>query len=165
MTATRSLWLIRHGEAAGFSHSGRDEDRALHPAASSEADSMLPWLLNSGQPGLLLHSTARRTAETAALLADAWGLSADCVLPQRALYLATADTLLDTIQSLPTDLRSAAIVGHNPGISLLASDLASQRVSLATFGCALLSGPEDWLDWRAERVSLKALRQPDHPSG
>lgn len=148
--SANTLWLVRHGEALGYSDSGRDAERALSPLADRQAAEMLPWLQAQAMaaPTLLLHSAARRTTQTAARLADGWQLPADRVVAEQSLYLASAQHLAATVASLPNEFESVAVVGHNPGISQLASQLAN-RVDLAlpTFGCAVFTGEADWLAW------------------
>ena len=72
-------------------------------------------------PDLVLISTARRTMETAAAL-EPWP-DTPLIDSLDSLYLASADTLLHTLQEVPETVRSVLVVGHNPGLHELAMNL------------------------------------------
>ena len=72
------------------------------------------------EPELVLCSTARRTRETL----DGLGLRGT-VLVEHRLYGASADDLLERLRSLPAQLRSVMLVGHNPALQTLVLGLAA----------------------------------------
>ncbi len=73
-------------------------------------------------PDLVLVSSARRTLQTLAAL-EPWD-KPPAIEPLDALYLASADDILETIQGAAATVRSVMVVGHNPGLHDLALLLA-----------------------------------------
>ena len=64
-------------------------------------------------PTLVLCSPARRTADTLAAFTAALG-AAVAVRIEPSLYGATAGDVLDLVRSVPEDVASLMVVGHNP---------------------------------------------------
>ena len=107
-------WLIRHGKAEG----ARPDDlaRPLAKRGRSDAASMRAWMLAqhpNDVPQLWVASPARRTRETAELLAGG-----DVALEPR-LYGAWTGEFFAVMAATPLAIRSAAFVGHNPTVGSL----------------------------------------------
>lgn len=81
-------------------------------------------------PDLVLVSTAKRTLQTLEAL-EPWS-ETPLVEPMDSLYLATAATLLSSIQAVAETVRSVLLVGHNPGLHDLAIQLIGAHAM--TFG-------------------------------
>ena len=99
---------------------------------------MKPWLISMpGEPMWVFASPASRTLQTAELISGYFNSE---LIIDTNLYLATADTLIDRIQSTPEDIYNIAIVAHNPGVSGLVRLFSQkqQTQSLANLGgCSL----------------------------
>ena len=121
----RRLILMRHAKAAAGT--GRDIDRPLTRGGRDDAHFVGECLRLEGPiPDRVLCSTAMRCRET--WQAVAAGLAAGTapeldVAFEPDLYDATAAALLHAIQS-ESDAANVLVVAHNPGISLLALELA-----------------------------------------
>jgi len=76
------------------------------------------------QPDLLLSSPARRTQQTAEIIARKLDLAQRRVKAHEGLYLATIDDILALVRATGPKVQHLAIVGHNPGISEVARHLA-----------------------------------------
>ena len=75
------------------------------------------------QPALALVSTATRTRQTFALVDAALHVAEHHF--ERAIYGASAQTLIEVIRATPSSVEALLLVGHNPGmadLSLLLSD-------------------------------------------
>ena len=75
-------------------------------------------------PALVLCSSAARTRETLELITPALGPETVTRVLD-SLYLADADALLDHLRTVPADVQSTMVVGHNPGLQDLATSLAT----------------------------------------
>ena len=64
------------------------------------------------------------------------------------LYLADPESILSVLQNTPEDFRNVILVGHNPGISMLAGLLNSpaQTIELDTLGIVELTFTGQWQD-------------------
>lgn len=100
-----------------------DRDRPLAKRGKRDAPVIGRWLREHGYlPELVICSAARRTRQTWDLVAPELGGSPSVTFEPRA-YAASALTLLYLVRELPAGCRSALLIGHNPGVSELASSL------------------------------------------
>lgn len=112
------LLLIRHARAAS-SHHLPDAERPLTDEGRSEFDRVARDIVNRGAtPEFIFHSPARRTTETASILAAASGLPARAldIAPWLALGNGCQD-VLPRLAQLPAEV--TALVGHEPIMSSL----------------------------------------------
>jgi phosphohistidine phosphatase len=113
------LILMRHAEAQRAAASGDDRDRALSTRGQTDAVAMGRELAARGlRPDLALVSTSIRTRQTWELAHEAFG-DVD-VREQDALYNAGADTLRQAVEAVEDDAGCLLLLGHNPGVHLLA---------------------------------------------
>jgi phosphohistidine phosphatase len=125
----KRLTLIRHAKSSWKDAGIADFERTLNERGERDAPRMGRRIADAGKPPeLLLASPARRAARTAELIAERLGARAPRVEYERALYLATPDQLLDVIRGLDDDVRHAALVGHNPGLTELAEQLTGAEI-------------------------------------
>ena len=121
--------LIRHAKAeAGDSHS--DHDRPLTMRGEDDAwDMGFHMSMRNINPDAAIVSSAKRSRRTF----EVWEEKAMSGLKptfERALYLASYETLLEHIAVLDDSLESPLIIGHNPGLSKLASELTDTRIQM-----------------------------------
>jgi phosphohistidine phosphatase len=139
------LTLIRHANAEWKDASYEDFDRPLNKRGSSEAESIGKILLEHQlMPDLLLVSTARRTQQTAEIVARQLGLPARRVKAMEQLYLAREQVILALANATGPKVQHLALIGHNPGISELARSLAPEETQvgeLATAAACTLTFP------------------------
>lgn len=119
------LILMRHGKAERSAASGEDFDRALEPRGVHDAALIGEALRKAGlQPDLALVSAAQRTRQTwQAVSASFPQAKADF---RRDLYHASADRILQAIEQEAEGADTVMAVGHNPGMHILATELARQ---------------------------------------
>lgn len=117
-------------------------------------------------PDLLVTSPARRTRQTADALALAMGIPAYRMQDERRLYLAPAETILEHIRLTEPSVQHLMIVGHNPGLSDLASWLAGPgriTTGLSTGSAYILTfESESWSDV-APSVLVEVLCESPQP--
>jgi phosphohistidine phosphatase len=121
--ATRRLILLRHAKSDW--PDVPDRDRPLAKRGRRDAPRIGRWLHQHGyQPDVAVVSAAARTRQTWDLVAPELGGSPAVHFEPRA-YAASALTLLYLAQELPARYRTALLIGHNPGLSELATSLAA----------------------------------------
>ena len=76
-------------------------------------------------PDRILVSSAQRTQETYALLAPSFPKAAMVTVP--AIYEALPDQILDEIRKTPASIATLMVIGHNPGLELLAGMLLREE--------------------------------------
>lgn len=118
----QTLILMRHAKSAWNIPGQEDFDRALNGRGHKSAAAIGAWLAAKGHlPDLVLVSGARRTVETWERMAPYMPETAE-MESALALYLASADTLLNVLKNQTA--RSVMLIGHNPGIGEFASSFA-----------------------------------------
>ena len=119
----RTLVLLRHAKS-GYPAGVRDHDRPLAPRGEHEAVLAGRWLREEGPAlDLALVSTAERTRQTWGLVSAELDPSPERRLEPR-IYEAHARDLLDVVAGVEDAVQSVLLVGHNPGLEDLATDLA-----------------------------------------
>ena len=100
---------------------------------------------------LVLCSSALRTTETLQHMGRAFG-NAEIVV-EDGLYGASGDELLDRLRAVPEDADGVALIGHNPGVQDLATELAGDgedldrmRAKFPTGALAVLGFDGPWAD-------------------
>lgn len=125
--------LLRHAKSSWSDSELSDHDRPLNKRGLHDAPVMRERLYQqSNQPDRILCSSAKRTRETlgfflppefSAAELNIVSAPADCpdstVAVCENLYLASAGTLLDSIQQTHSSVKHLMIIAHNPGIEML----------------------------------------------
>ncbi len=112
------LIVMRHAKAEPFAetdHARPLTDRGLAAAAEAGAYLRDHDLL----PDHVLVSSALRTRQTWAALAESAGLDGLEACFDDALFTGSADVALETLQATPEDARTVLFVGHNPTAAYL----------------------------------------------
>jgi phosphohistidine phosphatase len=123
---SRRLILLRHAKSSWDDGDLDDVDRPLAERGEHDAPMMAERLLRlSPAPTTILTSPALRAKRTAQLVASVFGGAQDGVKTARALYLAAPDDMLTVIAREPPEPNQLIVVGHNPGITELANQLAA----------------------------------------
>lgn len=167
MTTDRHrLVLIRHAKAQE-PDDRRDHERELDPRGRADAAALGKWLKEHDiRPQETVCSTAVRTRETWAGVVDASSIGA-IVDHDRRIYNADSQELLEVLREVDTKVESVALVGHAPGIPMLAADLAdgqgeSEAVRALASGyptctAAVLDFEGAWADLSAGMATLQAV--------
>ena len=122
----RRLFLVRHAKAELAT--GRDDyARKLTERGRTDARRIAKALAaRHFLPDVLIHSGAARAKETAEILAAEWRTKVE-LEEDAGLYDANLATLLDCTRALGNAHKSVGLVGHNPGLGVLATALGLAR--------------------------------------
>jgi phosphohistidine phosphatase len=138
--------LVRHANAEWPQYVGPDFDRPLTPQGLADARSTAIAIRESGhKPGVLLTSPAKRTLQTAQIIASTLDLRDGAVVQAGELYNAGADILDAELRKAFLSADIVMLVAHNPGISELARMLTGDP-TFAAFRPAhwlYVAGPRD----------------------
>jgi phosphohistidine phosphatase len=120
----RRIYLLRHGKSSWSDPGQADRDRPLNARGRAAAERMGAWCAdNAAAPELILCSGAARARETLGLLLPHLK-SAARIEVEDGLYLAAAPELLARLRRVEDGVKSAMLIGHNPGLHELARLLA-----------------------------------------
>jgi phosphohistidine phosphatase len=144
----RRLTLMRHADAR-WKNASSDLERALSRRGTAAAELMARRLLELELlPDLVLVSPARRTQQTAEILARELSLVPRRVLREENLYLASCADLLSLVKRTGPRVAHLMLVAHNPGVSELMQHLLPGQDAadgLSTAGvCSIALECESW---------------------
>ena len=126
----RHLWLLRHAKSSWDDADLDDHDRPLAPRGERAAAAMASHLQVAGvRPQLVLCSSALRARRTLGIVLASLEVRID---PE--LYTFDAEVLLGRLRSVPDDVSSLLLVGHNPAVqelALLVADGGASRRRVA----------------------------------
>jgi phosphohistidine phosphatase len=162
------LWLIRHAKSEWKSAAVTDFERPLDARGERDGACMAAWLARQSDPASWIWSSdAVRASSTAGFVADGFISAGARVVEDHRLYDAGPERLLEVIRETPPQVTSAAVVAHNPGMTVLVNLLAGRNVTddLPTFGLARLEVPGPWAALAVGRGRLELLTGPRRLDG
>ena len=122
----KTLILMRHAKSAWDVTGTKDIDRPLNARGRKAAPRMGEWLkAQKYRPDVVLCSTAARARETLELVKLSLPGGA-AIEYQRGLYMAEPRDLLREIGKAPASAGTLLLIGHNPGLEILAGQLAGK---------------------------------------
>ncbi len=156
----RTLIILRHAHAAGSSDSGRDFDRPLTELGHEEALSQGRKLQKHvAQIDQVICSSSARTRETWSGVNESFGVDSDKVSFTDTVYEASAGELMRLLDQA-AEGSTILLVGHNPGVSQLASLLAGQTIGMSPGSFAVVTlGEHDAFELGC--ATLTAQASPD----
>ena len=154
----KRLTLMRHGDARWQDPGLSDLERPLNRRGTGAAEAMARRLLELALvPDLMLVSPARRTQQTAEIVARELSIPPRRVLREEALYLASAADLLKVVQGCGPRVAHLLVVAHNPGVSELVHLLVPGKRAGDGLGtaaiCSISFASGQWSAIAAEAVS------------
>jgi len=114
---TRTLYLLRHAKSdrSGPDAALKDHPRPLSRRGRKDAERIAArFAADALTVDRVYCSTAKRTRETFDLVRK--GLDNPPASFRDALYLAPAEDLIAFVQAIPDTVKSAMLIGHNPGL-------------------------------------------------
>lgn len=166
----KQLTVLRHAKSNWDDPALEDFNRPLNERGWKAARRMGREMKQRGMRfDLVLASTAARVRETIDGVQEKYDFGAPIQFDQR-IYAATEKTLLELVRALPETVRSALLVGHNPGLERLIIELTNDdkhgfrdRVDgkFPTAGLATIELPtEGWRDVEAGSGMIAELIFP-----
>lgn len=139
----KKLLLVRHAKAVDHAENG-DFNRPLSTKGQRQPAVLAQSLQEAGFiPQQIVSSPALRTQTTAQMIADSLKLPT----PEynKAIYEASEQTLLQTVNNFGNHLDFVAMVGHNPGIAYLLYNLTGEiRDVPPCTGIIITFNVDDW---------------------
>ena len=157
----KTLYLLRHAKSSWKDPEQQDFDRPLN-GRGREAAPLVGRLIRRRnlRVDLLLSSPAERARQTAALVKESAGLSAELLFDER-IYEADAARLLEVVTQSAGPADALMLVGHNPGLEELLTFLTGEERSLPTAALACVAlDVEKWGKVRARAGRLEWLVRP-----
>ncbi len=157
------LYMVRHAKSTWDEAYTTDFDRPLNKRGRHDAPMMGAVLRERGcAPGIIRSSPAVRAITTARYLAEALGFPLADIETLDHMYGASDRGLLAVVHALPDEVSEAMIVGHNPGMHMLAETLVPLDIAnLPT--CGIVAAEFGVQRWAEIAPMQGALRFYEHP--
>jgi len=174
----RRLVILRHAKSV-YPPGVVDIERPLGERGERDAVVAGTWIRdNVGVPDHVIVSPSRRTRETWGIVARSLGYVADGAFDPEVIgtlsldprvYEAPVGALVAALRELPDRVRTAVLVGHNPGCAGLAHHLAGSADPVAaqtlaarypTSGIAVLDLSGEWSTLDVASAHLAAFVVP-----
>lgn len=118
------IWLLRHAKS-DWDLPVTDFERPLNAKGQRQLSALSDWLkTHDCQPQRIYSSPARRALTTAEIVNQDINAPLE-IVPE--IYEASLSGLQTIVNALPDALTEVMLVGHNPGLSMLAGWLAGEQ--------------------------------------
>ena len=157
------LCLLRHGKSSWDDDTLADRDRPLAKRGRRDVPMMAERLQSLGvRPSLIVASSAKRTWQTAQLVADAIGYPREFMHAEDDLYLADPGTIGRLVAEQDDGFNVILLCGHNPGVTAYANRLiAGVTDNMPTAACLVVSSPaKKWSEFDASGCQLVSYDTP-----
>ena len=155
----KTILVLRHAKSSWDDPDCADHDRPLNKRGEKDA----PWmgkLLKKAKllPDLIICSTAKRARKTVEAVADKAGYKGE-IQYTGDFYMADPEDYLKALQNVSDECDCVMVVGHNPGMQELVSELSGRDETFPTAALAQLRLPiQHWRELddqtRGELVNL-----------
>jgi phosphohistidine phosphatase len=165
--AHHHLYLLRHAKSSWADPALADRERPLSRRGRRACKLIASHLADREvSPSAVIVSPAVRARQTYKRIAKGLPEQTPNWLEPR-LYSAESGDLIEVLRELPSNFRSAMLIGHNPAIQGLAARLATDGKALAalhrkfpTAALATLSFAVPWIDLRPGVANLDEFVRP-----
>jgi len=159
-----TLVTIRHAQAKDQGPDERDFDRQLTDKGRTDAAAIGERLVQQHLvPDLIIASAAKRTQQTAQILAKAAGYQIERIRTADSLYHCSIDTIEDALMQVEDQVRTCYIVGHNPGVSEFVHHIQPDHMLGDLPTCAAVAVNFEAEGWHEFPASRKRLTLFDYP--
>jgi phosphohistidine phosphatase len=128
----KTLLILRHAKSSWADPGMADHDRRLNDRGKRDAPRMGKLIAELGlHPDIIVSSSAKRARSTAKRVIEAGGFTCPKQLLEE-LYLAPANTYIETLRQLGDAGDCVLAIGHNPGLEQLVATLTGDFETLPT---------------------------------
>lgn len=156
----KTILISRHAKSAWDNPGLQDFDRPLNDRGHRDAPEMAEKIKRLGhKPDILISSPANRALTTAKYYASLFDMPISEV-PN--LYHGMPEQYLEAIQTLPDEVDTVFLFGHNPGITYIANTISPGCTdNVPTAAVIVASNKVDqWQDVNWENCSLHSILTP-----
>ena len=168
MKENRSLLILRHAQSAWQEPGGADIERTLTLSGVADARRIGVFLRVSAlAPDFIMTSSALRALRTTELVAETSGYG-EAIREEKSLYGGGVGEAMRLLRSLPDHCRIPLLVGHNPTVEALVSELISGGHSTARASVQMAAGAlvclrvalDQWVSLKPDSCELQWMIHP-----
>lgn len=158
----KKLYLVRHAKSSWSNPELADFDRPLNKRGKRDAPFMGEILKkNEVQPEIIFSSPAKRALKTAKKISGILGYPKNSIVEDENIYDASTYELLELINHIGEEYKSAMLFGHNPGLTSLSNLLSDDYIdNIPTTGIVLLTFKGMWQELKENSCKLEFFEYP-----
>jgi len=159
----KTIYVVRHAKSSWADLTMTDKDRPLNKRGQRDAPIMASYCaLHGYKPDRMITSTAVRASTTASHFAEVLEIDPVHYMAYDSLYHAPAQTYIETCYQLGDEVSSVMLFGHNPGITYLANEVATDFIdNVPTCGVLVIDYSGDsWQSIDVNQCSLRTMITP-----
>lgn len=150
----KKIMILRHGKSEVKVESDFDRRLTLEGIKDVSTVALKLEATEGWVPELVICSDAKRAQQTRDLFLSKFIDKVSMVMENK-LYSGDSNDILCVLSKQESTINTMLLVGHNPLLSMLASHLCLQNITLGTSDCVLLSRDTDsWEDVFEKEWSL-----------
>ena len=144
----KNLYLTRHAKSSWGNPGLADIDRPLNGRGKKAAPLMGKLISERGEkPELLISSPANRAFSTAKAFAKEMGYAETDIIVNRAIYVVSAQQLLNLVKDLDDLYNSIMLFGHNPTFTSF-GDMVSGENIVNVVTCGVVRIDFEFSSWK-----------------
>ncbi len=153
----KRLYLIRHAKSSWDNSTIPDFERPLNKRGKHDAPFMGKLLKKkNAMPDIIYTSPAVRALTTAKIFAGELGIPKNKIVEEKNIYDSGIKGMEETVQSIPDEISTAFLFGHNPAITYYANHLGDKAVNMPT--CSIVGIEFEVDSWKeVERDKGKVI--------
>ena len=159
----KTLILVRHATAEDQTLLTKDFDRNLNEKGLRESAKMGEWLAAANiKADIYVTSPAARAYQTAEIIAEKLGVSADALTLDKDIYDGGPTAYMHAVNSVSEDLSTLMLFGHNPDITYFAEYVSGKSLGSMKKGSVAIIEFEDfqWAEVSAKTGNLTLYKTP-----
>jgi len=160
----RTLVVIRHAKSSWSNPLQSDFERPLNDRGERDAPVMGARLKKLGiMPDLVISSTAKRTRQTAKIIAKETGYDTEQIKWEEKLYHCIPAVFEEVIYGVDDAVKTIFIVAHNPGITEFVNELSRDFNIDNMPTCGIVGAHADITEWSAFNLAEKKVFLFEYP--
>jgi phosphohistidine phosphatase len=161
----KTIVVLRHAKAQSAHFSERDFDRVLTATGIEDAATIGAFLAeNNAVPDLIVASAAKRTSQTASIIAQKCGVSPHHIVAETKLYNARPSVYEEIIFNTDNSVNTLMLVGHNPGVTAFINSIAPAQFRTEDLPpCGVVAATintDDWSDFSTAEKNILFSQNP-----
>ena len=159
----KTLYIVRHAKSSWGFPDLKDEDRPIIDKGIHNTNKIVKELIRFDVSiDKMICSKARRTLETAKIVARGINFPIEKIESNITLYKADVDDLTEIIKEVEEDIYQLMIIGHNPTLTQFANRFLDEKMEILHTSevVSFEFETKKWFDFEKSKCKTKFVLSP-----
>jgi len=159
----KTLYIVRHAKSSWGFPDLKDEDRPIIDKGIHNTNKIVKELIRFDVSiDKMICSKARRTLETAKIVARGLNYPIEKIESNPILYKSDVDDLSEIIKETEDDIYHLMIIGHNPTLTQFVNQFLVEEIEILNTSAMLAFEFEtqNWFDFEKSKCKTKFILSP-----